>query len=700
MREDEAEPVTDPHRPERASEPVPGFLTEAKRAALRQARAALTPPAAAPAPWREAAEAGRTPHQVETLEGNRSTPAPASDLLERIVDDSRLMAAWNQVREADLEDGALSSACRQFGRDALGRLARIQSDLQSGAWQPEPPIRFQLPGSNPPRILTVSSVADRVVERAVVDVVAPIVDHHLSPFSFAYRRGLGVREAVAALTESMLAGWTHVVRTDIHHAFDETPRRRALAAFAGVVGDERVIEVLARLLCRLDRLGLDGCGIPQGSALSPLLLNLYLDSLDRGIMAQGLLPIRYADDLAVPVDGERAGLELVDVIGDELDHLGLRLNGDKTTVCAFDDAVDFLGHRIRPLGSPTSLDQHVHPRRITLYAMGAGGVARVRAGRLRIDRDGATVSAIPLSRVRQLVLGARMGVTTPLLHQAVQTGVDVVLVTEHGGYVGRFSRRRGGDVQIRRAQYRVAEDPDRSLRLAAIFVAGKIANIRVGILRDLRRRGKDGNADQHTSVARQLERWTQRALDAYSTAALMGIEGTAARLYFQWLADELDPRWQFTGRNRRPPRDPINAMLSFGYTLLTAEAVAACEVAGLDPDLGFLHSPRWGRPSLALDLVEEWRPVLVDSVVVRLARNGTVATEDFRVQGDRGCRMNQKARRAFLAAYERRMLTLASSPISHGRRAYRELLGVHARAFADSLLDPADTMGFVGYRWR
>ena len=140
-------------------------------------------------------------------------------------------------------------------------------------------------------------------------------------------------------------------------------------------------------------------------------------------------------------------------------------------------------------------------------------------------------------------------------------------------------------------------------------------------------------------------------------------------------------------------------MLSFGYTLLASECVTACEIAGLDPDLGFLHSPRWGRPSLALDVIEPWRPVLVDSMVMTLARGRSVSTDDFTFDAERGCRMSDKARRAFLAAYEKRLLTSASMGDGSGKAAYRELLALDARSFARSLKDP-ETEAYRGYRWR
>ena len=137
------------------------------------------------------------------------------------------------------------------------------------------------------------------------------------------------------------------------------------------------------------------------------------------------------------------------------------------------------------------------------------------------------------------------------------------------------------------------------------------------------------------------------------------------------------------------PPDPVNAMLSFGYTLLLHEAIAALETAGLDPAVGFLHQARWGRPNLALDLMEEFRPLIVDAVVLRCATTAMVRPEEFEITPDRGCLMNDKARHTFLAAYERRMLTLFTHTTAGRRVSYRVGLGLQAKHLARTILDPA-----------
>jgi len=624
-------------------------------------------------------------------------PLSSPDLFALIASDSALLRAWSEVRAADAEDGIISRRVRDFERDLFESLEQLSGELESGSWSPGFVRTWTLTTVDPPRLITESQVRDRIVEKSIAEVISRSLDPGLSPFSFAYRRGLGVRDAHNALRESLNAGWSHVVRTDVEAAFDSMPRLQVLDELAARLGDQRIVGLVEKLLARLDKAGLDGVGVPTGSAISPILLNVYLDQLDRELLQAGRLAIRYADDVAVPVESEADGIAVIDLIASCLETLGLRVNSAKTAVVNAADGVNFLGKRISGNVFGDDAEDFVHPQRVAMYVNGPGSLVRLRGGHVRVETEGAAIASTSIKRVRQLIISDGVWVTRPLVERCLAEGVDVVMVGQLGGYVGRVGRRRGGDVRIKQGQFRRADDAEASLRLASDMVASKISNMRVAILRD-RRRQDESAISPPPAVAGTLERAVVHARKAYSTVALMGVEGAATRAYFDWLGDSLDPEWNFTGRNRRPPRDPVNAMLSFGYTLLSAELVSACEIAGLDPDLGFLHSPRWGRPSLALDLMEQWRPVLVDAAVLSLVRGKTVTPADFTLDPDLGCRMSARAKKAFIAAYERRLLTKAGSTAIKGRHAYRELLAVHARSLAGHLLDPSEQ--YVGYLWR
>jgi CRISPR-associated protein Cas1 len=282
------------------------------------------------------------------------------------------------------------------------------------------------------------------------------------------------------------------------------------------------------------------------------------------------------------------------------------------------------------------------------------------------------------------VLG-RVGITSTLLHRVVERGIDLAWLYEDGRLAARVSGPDGANPELRLAQYKIAVDERRALQIARNIVAGKITNMRVGLLRAARHQD-----DPHLAAGHEHLRTARTsALAATSHAEVMGHEGAATREYFAGLARIIGPSWSFTSRQRRPPPDPVNSMLSFGYTLLLNEAVAACLLAGLDPYLGVLHSPHRNRPSLALDLIEELRPVVVDALVIRLIRTHAVRPEQFTLTPEHGCRLDDTGRRAFLTAYEQRMLTLIHHPAEGRRISWRQALNVQARRVA-AVIDGRD----------
>ncbi|MFC7617288.1 CRISPR-associated endonuclease Cas1 [Actinokineospora soli] len=436
-----------------------------------------------------------------------------------------------------------------------------------------------------------------------------------------------------------------------------------------------------------------GEGLHQGSVLSPLLSNLYLDAFDRAMLADGWRVIRYGDDFAIPVSSRLDGECALQAAGVELETLRLELNAGKCHVASFDGGVRFLGETLTPstLGAREALS---NPLETVVYVERQGATVRVRGDRLIVTDGEESLLRLGLRRVRQVVCFGRVGLTTPFLHRAVLERIEVVLLTDQGTLGGRLTAPTTSDPSARRAQYRAADNEGRSRELAAAFVAGKIANMRVWLLRSARR----ADDTEAAVAADRLETAHGKVDAATSIDELMGLEGAATRDYMRGLQRLIDPEWGFLSRQRRPPPDPVNAMLSYGYVLLCHEASAALEAAGLDPLVGFLHQHRWGRPSLALDLMEEVRPITVDVAVWRCLSTRQVRTEQFTHQPDTGCRMGDDAKNTFLAAYEKRMLTLTSHQGTGRRVSFRVALHLQAKALAAALL--ADNGRYRPLRWK
>jgi CRISPR-associated protein Cas1 len=239
------------------------------------------------------------------------------------------------------------------------------------------------------------------------------------------------------------------------------------------------------------------------------------------------------------------------------------------------------------------------------------------------------------------------------------------------------------NVELRRRQYAAAEDREKSLALARRFVEAKILNCRTLLRRN--------HPAPPVETLEALKGDLRRARKAESIEMLLGVEGTAASRYFSHFHELLRPAaesvatFDFAHRNRRPPRDPVNALLSFAYALLTKDFATTLFSVGFDPQLGFFHRPRYGRPALALDLMEEFRPLIADSVVLTVVNNGELRPEDF-ISTLAGVAMTQGGRMQLLSAYERRMRQEIIHPVFGYRISYRRVLEVQARLLARYLM--------------
>ncbi len=610
------------------------------------------------------------------------------DLLHRAISEASLLAAWQEVQANDLEDGKVSDQVAAYARGVLARLTDLGRELKARAWRPSPVYAMEIgKRSGGTRLLAVPAVEDRIVERAVMEVIDEYVDAVLLPWSYAYRKGLSVRDALHDLAAARDEGARWVVRADIRDCFEQIPRWPALTRLREVVPDPEICQLIQHLVNRRGvgpaaRRIRSGKGLHQGSSLSPVLTNLYLDAFDRDLLRSGHRVLRYSDDFAIPVATRHQGEQALALAAEGLRRLDLELNESKSRIESFDEGVDFLGKTTTARSGPRA-EERPSPLESTLYITEPGASLRTKGQRLRVVHRSTQLLSVPYSRVRQIVCTAPVTLTSPFLRRALEHGIDLVLAEEDGEYLGRLTGPAGTDVELRHAQHRLAAKDHACLELAGVFVTAKIANMRTCLLRAARA----GRITDVEPAAARLLAARGQAATAPSPAALMGHEGAATRDYFTALGTILGPAWAFTHRRRRPPPDPVNALLSFGYTLLARDAVTACELAGLDPAVGFLHELHRGRPSLALDLIEEFRPVIVDHTVIRLCTSGKISPAGFTTdtENGRGCRMDRDTLRTFLDAYEKRMLTLAHHPHAGRRTSYRTALTVQARHFADHI---------------
>ncbi|MCB0044717.1 MAG: CRISPR-associated endonuclease Cas1 [Caldilineaceae bacterium] len=310
----------------------------------------------------------------------------------------------------------------------------------------------------------------------------------------------------------------------------------------------------------------------------------------------------------------------------------------------------------------------------TLYVTEQGARLEKEYGRILVVKEDAPLLAVPFARVDQVVLVGRVGVTTPLLHELLDKGVTLSLLNRWGKLRGRLMPPAPKNLPLRIQQIACAGDGAFCLALSRELVRGKITNARTYARRLAR------NQDMKADICFTRMNDTLKALpDAADPDRLRGLEGAASRAYFGVLRRALDPEWRFPRRTRRPPTDPVNALLSLGYTLLAENVAAACEVVGLDPYVGFFHTNKYGRPALALDLMEEFRSVIVDSLVYSLISRGRFQPDDFRPGPNGGVYLRGPGLKRFFNAYADTLQREVKVKEVGRRLSYQKILEVQAR---------------------
>lgn len=338
----------------------------------------------------------------------------------------------------------------------------------------------------------------------------------------------------------------------------------------------------------------------------------------------------------------------------------------------------------RFLREPDRLDpddvRRLYPARddaLPLYVQEQGAQVAKRGEEIEVRVRGETIDRARFLDVSQVSVFGNAQVTTQLVHALCERGIPLCYFSMGGWFHGITHGMTHRNVRRRIAQYGVAADEAAALRVARLFVKGKIANGRTLIRRN--------HPDPPRGALRELAAAASRAGRARDAETLLGVEGTAGRLYWDLFPALLKPpgggmAFAMEGRNRRPPRDPVNAMLSYAYALLAKDVTVTLLAVGFDPFLGFFHRPRYGRPSLALDLMEEFRPLVADSAVLTAVNTGVVSDRDFLFRAG-AVSIQPRARARFIQAYERRMDTLVTHPLFGYRVSYRRLLEVQARLF-------------------
>ncbi|MCA9194241.1 MAG: type I-C CRISPR-associated endonuclease Cas1 [Planctomycetales bacterium] len=337
----------------------------------------------------------------------------------------------------------------------------------------------------------------------------------------------------------------------------------------------------------------------------------------------------------------------------------------------------------------------------TLYVFTQGAYLRKESETVVVRIEKQPKLRLPLLNIGAIVCFGRVGISPYLMGHCSQKGIAISFMTEHGRFLAAVNGFTPGNVLLRREQYRRADDLDWAKEIARSCIIGKLASYRTVLRRGARENSNSDSQVRLTKVANRIDMALRTLQPTLTLDQLRGIEGEYSAEYFSAFNDLITAKngeFVFSGRTRRPPQDAVNAMLSFLYSMLANDLRSACEGTGLDAAVGFLHRDRPGRPGLALDLMEEFRAVMVDRLVLSLINRGQVKSTAFQEDPGNGVRMDETTRKLLVASFQKRKQDTVTHPFLNEKMTLGLVPHVQARLLARHLRGDFDS--YPPFAWK
>jgi len=675
-------------------------------------------------------------------------------LLNAALTEENLFLAWEKVRDNAGSPGIDGISIESFGEKLFGRLITLKKDIEQARYVPQPLLGLTIPKENGKlRQLAIPTVRDRIAQTAVARVLTPVLEKEFEAASFGYRPGRSVAQAVERVARYRDEGYRWVVDADIQGYFDHVDHAALLARLREVLKQDLSLLPLIELWLAGVLHFEDGRqpvlitrGIPQGSPLSPLLANLYLDELDEAMLDANLRLVRFADDFIILCRNREDAEDALELSEEVLGTLKLKLNEEKTRITHFDQGFAFLGVQFvrdllvaeDPQAAPWVLpkapqepdsppeaqakpvrllddepDQHEEnpepdwpeegwrlfeeadqraPIQRTLYVHEQGVALLKEHERISVAKRERVLVSLPLNKLDQIVIFGNAVVSTALLRYCHKERIAVHFHHWHGEPAGSLDQPRGA-TRLQARQFECLQDDRWAMNLARASVTAKIHNMHTLLQRYRRNRQLDELA-QHVAG---IERLRARTAHVRTLNELRGCEGMATRHYFHLFRSLLPDDWGFAGRNRQPPRDLANALLSYGYGILYRMLWSLITRRGLNPWLGALHAPKAGFAALAADLMEEFRAPVVDSAILQLGLSGKYNAGDF-LEGGSQAQLSLAGRKLIVSTLEARLRVPIQLPRSKQSADYQRLMAWQVGHYARVLL--GDDLAYSGFHWR
>lgn len=618
-------------------------------------------------------------------EWRRPAPQALPSLLQTLGTPEHLRAArWRRPspQEADWGDPPLQPAPEADGTPLSGWLQRAADTWARGELvSPRPlhPVQIPRPDGRI-RELRIPPLGDRILQRVLLDALAPTVDTLFSERSYGFRPGrsrLQARDRLLALYEQ---GRRVVAESDVAGFFDAVEHRRVAIRLRGLLGDDPVVAQVLAYIAAPEQAA-DGSrverprGLPQGAPLSPWLSNLLLDDLDHDLALAGFEAVRYADDFVIATRNTAEAEAALHLAAQSLAEKGLSLKGAKSRITTFEAGFTFLGYQFvgglavdqrgpaPPIPADSALQEdlaaHVpepierfqpdpelspaDPGGTLLVVSRAQATLSATGGQLHARWPEGDGAAWPLATLGAVVLISRQRLTSHALQALLAAEVPIHVADGRGHWLGATTPwPRPLDVELWGRQQRRFSEAAFALGLAQATVIARIRH-----QAEVLRRRLDPNAPELT----QLDARAAAVPAATTLDTVRGHEGWASRLYFQTLARLLPAEWGFIGRERRPPTDPYNALLSLGAVILHSRVDLALRALGLLPTCGYLHGGRGRHAALASDLMEPVRH-RVERTAFGLLRRRMLRPEHFSTEANGACRLTPAAKRLYFTALE------------------------------------------------
>jgi group II intron reverse transcriptase/maturase/CRISPR-associated endonuclease Cas1 len=648
---------------------------------------------------------GRYRLQTLNRESSFKRALPAASLLSTVSSTTNLLAAIEHI-----QNNARQAGNQEPGDDEDVIIERLQNDigkLLDNRFTPPPLQGFIADNAdNSTRALAVPPFRDRVLQRAVAQVIQPIVDTLHYQHSYGFRAGRSRLNAGYAIQAAWREGYRWVYESDIEDFFDSVLWQRLAVRLQALWGDDLIVKALERWMQApvefegqtLKRVQ----GLPQGSPLSPVLANIMLDDFDNDMQLAGFKLIRFADDFVVLCKSREQAEQAHQAAEMSLQEHGLTLNKDKTHITRMADGFYYLGYlfvndmmlespkRLRPQALDETVSKHswlsqviarapkaIEPPKPSARTETAGGlepplpakesaaadapikhygerdqyglllcvtgescIIRTENERLQVERGEQSLYDVPWRQLHAVLLLGRHNITTPALLAAMEFNIPLHFAGQTGKYQGVVwngqTGAKGSGLWLKQQQ--IFTQPGHALAISREIVGARLFNLR----ETLRLRAKT----QHSS---QIDGLLGKLAAAQTLAELNGFEGSAARLYFAALQDLLPAEFGFNGRNRRPPLDPFNALLSLGYSLLYSCLESLLRTDGLLPWQGVYHQPHGKHAALVSDLMEPFRH-LVERLALSLIKRRELKPDDFYSVEGNACHLQKDSRNFYLSS--------------------------------------------------